>query len=166
MRYFVTLGTREISVDVTPLPGGGFSVSSDGKAIAVDAAPAGGALSLVIDGQVVDVVLAGSAPDVGFAVFGSSGGATIETDRTRASAARAGSRGGSGQDFVVAPMPGRVVRILVAAGDHVEIGTPMIVVEAMKMENELRAPRGGIVAEIRVAEGASVEANTVLVVLR
>jgi len=63
-------------------------------------------------------------------------------------------------------MPGRVVRVLVAPGDAVEARQAVVVVEAMKMENELRAPRAGIVAEVRVAEGASVEANTVLVVLR
>jgi biotin carboxyl carrier protein len=62
-------------------------------------------------------------------------------------------------------MPGRVVKVLVRPGDAVAARQPVVVVEAMKMENELRAPRAGTVAEVRVNEGVSVEANAVLVVL-
>ena len=79
--------------------------------------------------------------------------------RGRSGAADAGSRA------VVAPMPGRVVRVLVKPNEAVAARQPLVVVEAMKMENELRAPRGGRVAEVRVSEGSSVEANAVLVVL-
>jgi biotin carboxyl carrier protein len=67
---------------------------------------------------------------------------------------------------VVAPMPGRIVKVLVKPGEGVERRQGLVVVEAMKMENELRAPRAGTVAEVRVTEGASVEANAVLVVLK
>jgi biotin carboxyl carrier protein len=79
----------------------------------------------------------------------------------------AGDRGaGAGPRMIVAPMPGRIVKVLVKPGQSVSARQPLLVVEAMKMENELRAPRGGTVAEVRVAEGSSVEANAVLVVLR
>jgi len=67
---------------------------------------------------------------------------------------------------IVAPMPGRIVRVLVQPGEAVHARQGLVVIEAMKMENELRAPRAGTVAEIRVTEGTSVEANVVLVVLR
>ena len=73
---------------------------------------------------------------------------------------------GTARRTIVAPMPGRIVKVLVKPGEAVSARQPLVVVEAMKMENELRAPRDGVVAEIRVAEGASVEANTVLLVLR
>ena len=66
---------------------------------------------------------------------------------------------------IVAPMPGRVVKVLVAPGDAVQARQGLVVVEAMKMENELRAPRAGTVAEVRVREGAPVDANVVLVVI-
>jgi len=66
---------------------------------------------------------------------------------------------------IVAPMPGRIVKVLVKPGAAVTARQPLVVVEAMKMENELRAPRAGMVAEVRVSEGSSVEANAVLVVL-
>jgi biotin carboxyl carrier protein len=72
---------------------------------------------------------------------------------------------GSGAREVVAPMPGRIVKVLVKAGDTVAVNQGLVVVEAMKMENELRAPRAGIVESVRVSEGMAVEANAVLVVV-
>ena len=62
-------------------------------------------------------------------------------------------------------MPGRVVRMLVAPGDEVAARQPVVVVEAMKMENELRSPKAGPVKDVPVAVGASVEAGRVLVVI-
>jgi biotin carboxyl carrier protein len=72
---------------------------------------------------------------------------------------------GAGPQRVQAPMPGRVVRVLVKAGDAVQARQPLIVVEAMKMENELRAAREGRVRELFVTEGQSVEAGTALLVV-
>ena len=71
----------------------------------------------------------------------------------------------SGPQPVKAPMPGRVVRVLVSVGDRVTAGQGLVVVEAMKMENELRAPRDGVVAEIGAVPGTAVEAGAVLVVV-
>jgi biotin carboxyl carrier protein len=164
MRYFVTLGAREIPVDVTILPGGGFDVSVDGRRVAVDAAPAGGALSVRIDGQVVDVVVDGSSKPIAFSVFGPSGTATIETDRTRADAlGPAGKAARAGQEFVAAPMPGRIVRVLATVGREVAAGAPLVVIEAMKMENELRATHAGKVAEVLVGPGDAVEGGAKLI---
>jgi biotin carboxyl carrier protein len=70
---------------------------------------------------------------------------------------------GNGPQRLTAPMPGKIVRVLVAHGDAVQARQPLIVVEAMKMQNELRAGRGGTVAEIHVKEGASVEAGAPLI---
>ena len=66
---------------------------------------------------------------------------------------------------VVAPMPGRVVRVLVSPGDEVAARQGVVVVEAMKMENELRSPKAGKVKEVNVTPGTSVEAGRVLVVI-
>jgi multidrug efflux pump subunit AcrA (membrane-fusion protein) len=94
------------------------------------------------------------------------GGRTIgATVNGRRSAHTEGARHGDGQVTIVAPMPGRVVRVLAAAGDEVEARQPVIVVEAMKMENELRAPRAGRIREIVVAPGTSVEAGRILAVI-
>jgi len=70
-----------------------------------------------------------------------------------------------GEISIVAPMPGRVVRVLAAAGDEVAARQPVVVVEAMKMENELRAPRAGKVKDVPVTAGMSVEAGRVLAVI-
>jgi biotin carboxyl carrier protein len=67
-----------------------------------------------------------------------------------------------GRQQLVAPMPGKVVRVLVCAGDEVASGQGVAVVEAMKMQNEIKSPRAGRVVEIRVVEGATVNANQVL----
>jgi glutaconyl-CoA decarboxylase len=72
---------------------------------------------------------------------------------------------GAGPSTVKSPMPGRLVKVLVRAGERLTAGQPVVVVEAMKMENELRAPRAGTVREIRCAEGTAVEAGQDLVVL-
>jgi len=71
----------------------------------------------------------------------------------------------SGETTVVAPMPGRVIRVLVQPGDVVAARQGLVVVEAMKMENELSAPRPGRVREVTVLAGASVESGRVLVVI-
>jgi biotin carboxyl carrier protein len=71
----------------------------------------------------------------------------------------------SGPQRVVAPMPGKVVRVLVKPGDDVKARQGLVVVEAMKMENELRAARDGRVRDVAVTEGQSVDAGTVLLVV-
>ena len=72
---------------------------------------------------------------------------------------------GGGAARVVAPMPGRVVKVLVESGQAVEDRQPLVVVEAMKMENELRSPRAGIVTTVAVTEGMAVESGAVLIVV-
>jgi len=66
---------------------------------------------------------------------------------------------------VKAPMPGRIVRVLVGVGDRVAARQPVVVVEAMKMENELRSPRDGVVTHVQATPGAAVESGAVLVVV-
>jgi len=78
---------------------------------------------------------------------------------------RAGTQGTAGAKPVLAPMPGKIVKVLVKPGDAVAARQGLVVVEAMKMENELRAPKDGRVAEVLVAEGMSVEAGRVLIVV-
>jgi biotin carboxyl carrier protein len=72
---------------------------------------------------------------------------------------------GHGPSAVVSVMPGRVARVLVAEGDEVAVGQGLVVVEAMKMENEIGAPRAGRVSAVHVEAGRAVEAGTTLLVL-
>ena len=71
----------------------------------------------------------------------------------------------AGSHRVLAPMPGRIAKVLVKVGDVVAVRQGLVVVEAMKMENELRSPGEGVVTKVAVVEGALVQANTVLVVV-
>lgn len=71
----------------------------------------------------------------------------------------------AGAAEIVSPMPGKIVRVLVAAGASVEAGAGIIVVEAMKMQNEMKAPKAGVVVFINAKEGATVSAGDVLAVI-
>ena len=86
------------------------------------------------------------------------------TDPAKAMIRRAGA-GAHGPGRIAAPMPGRIVRLLVGLGQEVRRGEGVVVVEAMKMENELTAPRDGVVTEIGVDEGQAVEGGVTLAVI-
>ena len=165
MRYFVALGAREIPIDVTPLPSGGWNVEADGKPIAVDAIHVGDSLSIRVEGRVIDLLLDGTPPDVKFVASGVRGEAVIETERTRAGRSLGRGAATKGPEFVVAPMPGRIVRVMVAPGDSVESGAPLVVIEAMKMENELHALHAARVGTVLVRAGDTVEGGAKLISL-
>ena len=101
---------------------------------------------------------------VGTVPVGTVGEATIDGRRSRRGRGDASGRS-QGAQSIVAPMPGRVVRILVGPGDEVAVRQAVVVVEAMKMENELRSPKAGRVKDVSVVVGASVEAGRVLIVV-
>lgn len=84
---------------------------------------------------------------------------------TAAEDRRAHRAGASGEAQVKAPMPGKVVRVLVAVGEVVDAGQGVIVVEAMKMQNELKSPRAGRVASVKVNEHDTVNAGAILVTI-
>jgi biotin carboxyl carrier protein len=86
-------------------------------------------------------------------------------DPKRLRAARGAGAEASGRAQVAASMPGKVVRVLVAEGAPVEAGDGLVVVEAMKMQNELKSPKSGTVIELRAEAGATVNAGDVLVVV-
>ena len=82
------------------------------------------------------------------------------------SRAGVGRRGGlEGPQKLLAPMPGKIVRVMVPAGKEVEAGQGVLVIEAMKMQNELKSPKKGIVKQLMVSEGTSVTAGEVLAIV-
>ena len=89
---------------------------------------------------------------------------TLNGRRSRGSGSER-AQPGSGPQRIVSPMPGKIVRVLVKSGEAVRARQPLVVVEAMKMENELRALRDGTVVEIYAREGTSVDAGALLVVV-
>jgi len=167
MRYHVTLGRsdREHVIEIKRRADGALEVQRDGKAVAVDAIETSGALSVRVGERVIDLWLDGDGDTVRFVGAGVRGQASVESERDRlgARASRTGALGGGGH--VCAPMPGRVVKVLVTEGEPVEAGKPLVVVEAMKMENELAADAPGMVQAIRVVAGQTVDAGAVLLEL-
>ena len=92
-------------------------------------------------------------------------GVSVVVEGRRARRSGSGESAGTGEQRVVAPMPGRVVRIAVAVGDAVRQHQPLVIVEAMKIENTIAAPRDGVVEAIHCAVGDAVAGGQVLVEL-
>jgi len=149
---------------------GRYRVVVDGRPHEVDAARVGSySLSLLLDGdsgvsREVQVAPAGGPGEMLVRLDGRTVTAVINGRRTGRATADGGTHA-HGEQSIVAPMPGRVVRVLVARGEEVTARQPVVVIEAMKMENELRSPKDGRVKDVTVAAGASVEAGRVLVVI-
>jgi biotin carboxyl carrier protein len=131
--------------DLNPAARGATSPLRRSHEIAIAESPSGD-LIVHVDGRVVTASVAGARGS--WARRGQDGGG-----------------GGAGPHRITAPMPGKVVKLLVGPGDSVAAGQGVVVIEAMKMENELRSAKAGTVKDVRAAEGTSVEAGTVLVVV-
>lgn len=168
MRYYVNLDGDDKDpavVDVTELPSGALEVRVGGRKVPVDVASLGATLNVHVDGKVVDLTTEGTPPDVGVIASGQRAYVRVESERMRAAAAARKGGASAADKSVKAPMPGRVVRILVAEGDEVTVGQALLVVEAMKMENEVKAKVPGKIAKLHVKEGVNVDANAKLVTL-
>ena len=170
MTFDIEVGGRSRSVAIEPAAGSRFRVTIDGRVHLVDAVRVGEfGLSLLVDGDtgpsVEAQVVPGDVPGDSFVwLDGRTATASVDGRRTRRGRGDAAGRT-EGAQSILAPMPGRVVRILVGPGDAVAARQPVVVVEAMKMENELRSPKAGRVRDVAVTEGASVEAGRVLIVV-
>jgi biotin carboxyl carrier protein len=162
MIFEVTLGTDTTRVSVDTKNGRTVVRIGDGPERVVDVVrPEAGVLSLVLDGKAWDVGAVRTDEGYDVDVQGVRHHVGVIDPRKKALRLAAGS----GANSLKTTMPGRVVRTLVNEGDTVTAGQPVIVIEAMKMENELKAPRDGSIKRIAVAAGALVEAGTVLVEL-
>ena len=176
MRYFVNLdeapapdapgspAPREpIVVDLTELPSGALDVSVNGKRVAVDMVVIGDGpsrpISVRVAGHMVDLTTEGQPPELGAVASGHRSYVRVESERQRAAAAAKKGGAATNDKLVKSPMPGRVIRLLVASKDEVAQGQTLCVIEAMKMENEVKAKAACTVAEVHVTEGATVEAN-------
>ena len=171
MRFEVEAGGRSRAVDVAA-DGAAWRVTIDGRVWHASMVRSGDRWSLLVADPAGGPQAAGRSYDVTFEP-GSGGAWQVHVNgrvvpaglRTSAQRLRGHGAAGAADGRVLAPMPGRVVKVLVVPGMAVEARQGVIVVEAMKMENELRSPRAGTVREVCVVEGASVEANSVLVVI-
>ncbi|HYL78705.1 MAG TPA: biotin/lipoyl-containing protein [Bryobacteraceae bacterium] len=119
-----------------------------------------GVYSVLLEGQSFEVrMLPGQQLEIGGQRL------TVEARDPRNSSRRSGAVHAGGRQNIAAPMPGKVIRVLVQEGDTVEAGHGLVVVEAMKMQNEMRASRPGKVVGVRVRDGDTVGSGDTLVVL-
>lgn len=125
--------------------------------------PEPGVYSVLMDGRSYDARVE-EHPDCLVVVIDGYRFETEVRDPRRWSA-KGSRRGADGVQTVTAPMPGKVVRVLVAAGDTVEPGQGLVVVEAMKMQNEMKAARAAKILSVQAKEGATVTAGEILATL-
>jgi biotin carboxyl carrier protein len=142
-RYLVTVDGRALTIDHRRVGAHDRSLLVDGRSHDLTVARREDRYTVVLEGRPFDVLL-------GDAAAGDAG-----VVRARA----------TGPVRLLAPMPGKLVRLLVEADQEVASGQGLLVMEAMKMENELKAPRAGRVREIHVAERQAVETGALLLVL-
>jgi len=121
-------------------------------------------LSLLIDGRSYEIKREQTATDLHMWVGSSRFAVELRDPRSLRSRKEAEGAAG-GPRKLVAPMPGRVVRLLVSENDAVEAGQGVLVVEAMKMQNEIKSPKKGVVQRIVAAPGAAVNAGDVLAIV-
>jgi len=137
----------------------------DGEKVDVDAVIARpNVLSLIIDGQAFEVKRERTAADLHLWVKSARFAVDVRDPRSLRSRRAAGG-GVEGPQKLHAPMPGKIVRILAPAGTAVAAGQGVLVIEAMKMQNELKSPKDGVVKQVVIAEGASVTAGEVLAIV-
>jgi len=165
MKFEAELDGRTVPVDVTG-DGGRYRVVVDGLGLVVDARQVSeGIWSILVDGasHVVDVSLDGPVSVVD--VDGERYRIRVEEETRYVLRTRGGKAVASGQ-VLKAPMPGKVVHVAVVPGQAVAPGDALVVLEAMKMENEFRAAAAGTVTEVRARVGHAVNPGDVLVVIQ
>lgn len=162
-RYYVTLKGEERVVDLREGTGGAVHVELDGTPVVADLTRLESSLySLLLDGHSREMVLERDGEKVAVYLDGERIDTVVRDELSRALSAVTGPVA-AGASEVLAPMPGVVVAIPVKPGDVVEAGQPVIVVEAMKMQNELGAEAAGVVVSIEVQVGSTVSGGDVLV---
>lgn len=156
---------EELTLDVRR-EGGRVFADVGGRRYELDAREVGGGEYLLLhEGRVYECRVGGEARGrVEVSVAGRAYAVAL-SDPKRLRGARMAAGHEAGRAQLSAQMPGRVVRVFVEAGEAVEAGQAVVVVEAMKMQNELKSPKDGTVAEVRVRPGATVNAGDVLVVV-
>lgn len=164
MKVEIYIAGRTRSVDVIRAEGR-VQYELDGRGVDGDAVEVGrGVYSILIGGQPFEVRVEARGAVLLVNVDGRDLQAEV-IDPRQWRRDRGAGLVAEGRQQIVAPMPGKVVRVLVRAGEAVETGQGLVVVEAMKMQNEVRAPKSGTVERLLVSEGQAVNAGDILAVV-
>lgn len=161
MIYDVVIGEKTYRVELLRA-GSSWICKLDGREFPVDVvSPQPGLLSLLINGRSYEIKQEPGATESNV-VVGQERFTTVVRDPRSLRGRRGADSGGQGARKITAPMPGKVVRILAPAGTDVETGQAVLVIEAMKMQNELKSPKQGKVSKLTVKEGDAVETGQAL----
>lgn len=163
MKYYSRVGQNEYEIEIID-----GNVFVDGEAIEVDLRQSGAPelYSLLYNGRSFEILIEADRFNYGVTLRGERFGVQVEDERTRRlNMGRKMVSVPEGELAVYAPIPGLVVKVLVEVGDTVTSEQPLVLLEAMKMENEIRAVRGGTVTQIACVVGQRVEQNALLIVL-
>ena len=164
MTYEILIDGKPFKLELSRVDGR-WQCKLDGKEVAIDAVmPRRDVLSILVDGQAFEIKRERSATDLHLWVGPVRYEAVLRDPRSLTSR-RGSGLGDDGPRKLVAPMPGKVVRVLVREGDEVDAGQGRVVVEAMKMQNEIKSPKKGTVRKLVASAGAAVNAGDVLVVV-
>jgi biotin carboxyl carrier protein len=160
MKRVLTIDGRESMIEIiSPAPDCRFRFD-DVERDALVTSPEPGIYSILIDGRSYEAFVEDTATGIAVSVDGHR--FEIDVRDPREWSRKASGHGGEGVQTISSPMPGKVVRVLVAVGDAVEAGQGIVVVEAMKMQNEMKANRAGTIQTLPAKEGATVSAGEVL----
>lgn len=161
MKRLITIGGQARELEIKGQNGAySFAFGPDPAREASLIAVAPGTYSVLLDGRSYEVKVA-PGPDGYFVEFaGSVSVVQVRDPRSLTQHSRGGAR--EGRQTISAPMPGKVVRVLVKEGDQVEAGAGLVVVEAMKMQNELKAPKAGRIVQLKAVVGATVKNGEML----
>jgi biotin carboxyl carrier protein len=165
MKYFVVCGDHEVQVEIQEHLGQRqVRVNGEPFEISYSEIDSLGQVAVQKDGETYALSMEGNTEHVRVTLAGHVYALTLEDERERAAhaAVRAADRG---RGPLRAVMPGFVKELLVSAGETVEVGTPLLVLEAMKMQNEISAPASGVVQSIAVVPGQAVKAGDVFLTL-
>jgi biotin carboxyl carrier protein len=163
MTYDINIDGKNYRLELNH-PEGRWECRLDGRAVEVDAVLARrDVLSVLIGGKAYEIKRERTATDMHLWV--GSVRYAVQVRDPRSLRSRASADDGKGPRKLVAPMPGKVVRVLVREEAEVEAGQGILVVEAMKMQNEIKSPKKGVVRKMVAVEGAAVNAGDVLAVV-
>ena len=163
MKYVTTIGERQYTIEINR----DGEVTIDGAAYLIDLRAIDEAtVSLLINNASHEALVEASNGEIQVLLRGRLYAARVEDERTsRLSPSGGGLHAGLGEVTVKSPMPGLIVAVSVSEGQTVKKGQTVVVLESMKMENELKAPRDGTITSIKVAPRQSVEQHQPLMVL-
>ena len=166
MKFWVTLRGRDAEVEFEARAGRLF-LEVEGRQVEADFVrlPDGEVYSLLVDGHSHEVTVAHRGASLDVTVNGTTIPVEVRSPLEKLLAQTAGDRAKGRGETITAPMPGAVVAIRVKPGDVVHAGQPVVVLEAMKMQNELAAQSGGVVSEVLVTVGAAVASGAALLKL-